>query len=298
MAALDMEAAISVRPLSPALGADISGVDLARADDAVHAQIERAWNRYSVLRFRDQDLSDGDLMKFSARFGKLDRVPIRSKDVLMPDDPATGVAPEGRGWVTVISNVKVNGKAIGGLGSYESVWHTDMSYNPEPPMASALYALEVPASGGDTGFASMYLAYEQLSGAMRQRIEGLACIHDASRNSAGELRQGYEEIDDPRQTVGARHPLVRTHPVTGRKALFLGRRRNAYVVGLSLGESEAVLDELWAHAAQPAFCWTQTWKPHDLVIWDNRCVMHRRDAFDGEARRVMHRTQICGDKPY
>lgn len=299
MVAMVADRLVAVRSLGSALGAEISGIDLARdLDDAVFTQIEKAWHDHLVLRVRGQTLTDLELMGFSARFGALDKVPVRAKGVLAQDDPATGVAPEARDYVTIISNVKVNGQAIGGLGNYESVWHTDMSYNPVPPMASALYALEVPPSGGDTGFSNMYLAYETLSDALRRQIAGLHCIHDASRNSAGELRRGFEDNTDPRKTVGAKHPLVRTHPDTKRKALFLGRRRNAYIVGLPLDESERLLDTLWQHAAQPQFCWTQVWKPGDLIIWDNRCVMHRRDAFDGNARRVMHRTQMCGDTPY
>jgi taurine dioxygenase len=112
------------------------------------------------------------------------------------------------------------------------------------------------------------------------------------------LRLGYSDVADPRQAVGARHPIVRTHPLSGRKALFLGRRRNAYLVGLGLEESEKLLDELWAHATRPELCWSQVWKPGDLVLWDNRCVMHRRDSFSSNDRRVMHRTQVCGDRPY
>jgi taurine dioxygenase len=136
------------------------------------------------------------------------------------------------------------------LGAYESIWHTDMSYNPEPPSASAL---EVPPAGGDTGFANMYLAYETLPPELRRQVEGRKCRHDSSYNSAGELRRGFKEVTDPREAPGAEHPIVRTHPVTGRKALFLGRRRNAYIPGLALEESERLLDALWAHATQDAF---------------------------------------------
>ena len=144
----------------------------------------------------------------------------------------------------------------------------------------------------------MYAAYDSLDAETKQRIGGYTCIHDASRNSVGELRRGYADITDPRETVGARHPLVRTHPVTGRKGLFLGRRRGAYIPGLSVEDSEALLDRLWAHATQPAYTWTQVWQEGDLVLWDNRCALHRRDDFDDRYERIMHRTQICGDKPY
>lgn len=289
---------LEVRPLGPTIGADVAGVDLAALDDPTFAAIEQAWHNHLVLRFRGQDLSDRALMEFSRRFGQLDRVPIRAADVLANDDPRLSIAADARDYVNIISNVKVDGKAIGGLGNYEAHWHTDMSYNDIPPMASVLYGIEVPPEGGNTSFANMYAAYDTLDDATKQHIAGLICIHDASRNSVGELRRGFAEVADPTQTAGARHPIVRTHPVTRRKCLFLGRRRAAYVVGLPLADSEALLDTLWSHATQPSMCWTQVWRAGDVVIWDNRCVLHRRDDFDDRYRRVMHRTQICGDRPF
>ena len=289
---------LEVQPLGPMIGAEVTGVNLATLDDAGFAAIERAWHAHLVLRLRGQCLTDRELMAFSRRFGQLDRVPIRAADVLANDDPRVSVAPEARDYVNIISNVKVDGKPIGGLGNYEALWHTDMSYNDVPPMASVLYGIEVPPEGGNTSFANMYAAYDTLDDATKRRIAGLVCVHDASRNSVGELRRGFAEVADATQTVGARHPIVRTHPVTRRKCLFLGRRRAAYVVGLPLAESEALLDQLWVHATQPALCWTQVWREGDVVVWDNRCVLHRRDDFDDRYRRVMHRTQICGDRPF
>ena len=280
---------IGVRPTGAALAADIEGVDLARPLPAeTVAAIKGAWGEHLVLRFRGQTVSDDDLMRFSRQFGELDWAPIA----------ATNDAPEGREYIMVVSNVVENGQAIGQLGAYEAVWHTDMSYIPEPPMASALYSLEAPPSGGDTGFCNMYRAYETLPADLRREVEGRLCRHDASRNSAGELRRGFIDAPDATQTIGAEHPTVRIHPATGRKALFLGRRRNAYVVGMPLTDSEALLDALWAHATDDAFTWYQQWRAGDLLLWDNRCVMHRRDAFDPKSRRVMHRTQIKGDRPF
>jgi taurine dioxygenase len=289
MAAVIERQRVAVHPTGAALGADIDGVDLAGAlTPEVVGAIGRAWGDHLVLRFRGQRLSDKALLRFSRQFGELDWAPVA----------ATNDAPEGREYIMVVSNVIENGQAIGQLGAYEAIWHTDMSYIPEPPSASALYSLEVPPSGGDTGFCNMYLAYETLASELRRQIEGRLCRHDASRNSAGELRRGFVDAPDPSQTVGAEHPIVRTHPVTGRKALFLGRRRNAYIPGLTLDDSEALLDALWAHAAKPEFTWYQQWRVGDLILWDNRAVMHRRDAFDPATRRVMHRTQIKGDRPY
>ena len=288
MAAVLERHQLAVQPTGAALGADVEGVDLAGAlaPETVEA-IKRAWGESLVLRFRGQALSDDDLMRFSRQIGELDWAPIA----------ATNDAPEGREYIMVVSNVVEKGQAIGQLGAYEAVWHTDMSYIQEPPMASALYSLEVPPSGGDTGFCNMYLAYETLAPELRRQVEGRLCRHDASRNSAGELRRGFVDAPDPSQTVGAEHPIVRTHPVTGKKALFLGRRRNAYIPGLPLAESEALLDALWVHATKPEFTWYQQWRAGDLILWDNRSVMHRRDAFDPATRRVMHRTQIKGDRP-
>jgi taurine dioxygenase len=292
---------VTVRPTGAALGADIDGVDLAQplAPAAVEA-IKQAWADHLVLRFHGQHLDDDQLMRFSALFGELDLAPvIAAARVKVPgEDRYVESAPEGHRYVSIISNIIENGIAIGALGAYESIWHTDMSFNPEPPMGSALYALEVPPAGGDTGFANMYLAFDTLPEDLRRQVEGRLCRHDSSRNSAGELRRGQPEVSDPRAAPGADHPIIRTHPITGRKALFLGRRRNAYIQGLDLADSEALLDALWAHATRPELTWHQQWRVGDLVMWDNRCVLHRRDEFDPNARRLMHRTQIKGDRPF
>jgi taurine dioxygenase len=276
-----------------ALGADVNGIDLSRpVSDATFARIAEAWAEHLVLRFSGQRLTDDQLMAFSARFGDLDRVPIPTAGFSRTD---SDVDDKARERVAVFAWVKMDGKAIGGLGSYELVWHTDMSYNPLPPRASLLYALEVPPDGGNTGYLNMYDAYDTLPDELKHAIEGKTCIHDSSRNSAGELRQGFQTTLDVRRTPGAVHPLVRLHPVTKRKALFLGRRPGAYVHGLSIEESEKLLNAIWAHATEERFAWYQKWRIGDLVLWDNRCVMHRRDAFDETLRRLMHRTQIVGE---
>lgn len=280
---------VSVIPSGKALAADVRGVDLSKElDDATFKVILDAWSQHLVLRFRGQRLTDPQLERFSARFGVLDRAPEYS-----PETEANVQSP----FVTIISNVMQNGKPIGDLGNAEALWHTDMSYNEIPPMASALYALEIPPTGGETGFCNMYSAYETMPAALKERIEGLHCKHDSSRNSAGGLRRGQPEVTTPRDAPGAVHPIVRTHPVTGRDALFLGRRRNAYIPELEPEESEALLDQLWAYATKPEFTWYQEWQLGDLILWDNRCVMHRRNSFDATARRIMHRTQLAGDRP-
>src|SRR5215469_16238611 len=162
---------LRVRPSDAALAADVEGVDLSGPlSPELMAAIKKAWGDHLVLRFRDQSLRDEDLMSFSRQFGELDWAPVA----------ATNDAPEGREYVMVVSNVVENGQAIGQLGAYEALWHTDMSYIPEPPMASALYSLETPPSGGDTGFCNMYRAFETLPAELRRAIDGKTCIHDAS----------------------------------------------------------------------------------------------------------------------
>ena len=285
--------AMWVQPTGGALGADVYGVDLSQpVSDETFQKILDAWGEHLVLRFSGQKLDDPTLMKFSARFGELDRAPVLAADRDNKDTAATADVID---WIAVISNLKKDGKPVGGLGSYELVWHTDMSYNPLPPRASLLYALEVPPDGGNTGFLNMYAAYETLPDKLKRAVEGKACIHDSSRNSAGELRRGFQTTHDVTKIPGAVHPLVRLHPVTKKKALFLGRRPGAYVHGLSVEESEELLNAIWAHATQERFAWYQKWRIGDLLMWDNRCVMHRRDAFDESLRRVMHRTQIVGE---
>jgi taurine dioxygenase len=280
---------ITVVPTGAALGADVVGIDLSRPLSADTFQaIEQAWHDHLVLRFRGQTLDDPAFLRFARLFGELDKAPVHAGHEV--EDPF----PE----ITVMSNIVVNGKPIGNLGHYEAEWHTDMSYNERCPIGSLLYSLEVPPSGGDTGFSNMYQAFETLPAELKRAVVGLSCRHDSSRNSVGELRKGFKDVTDPREAPGAVHPIVRTHPRTRRNALFLGRRRNAYIIGLPLDESEDLLNRLWSHASQPALSWYQQWKVGDLIIWDNRSAQHRRDAFDPMSRRLMHRTQIKGDKPF
>jgi len=278
-------AVLNPTPTGAGVGAEVKGVDLRRIDAATFTAVHRAWVEHQVLLFRGQSLDDEQLIAFSRRFGQLDWAPVQE----------TGRRfVEGLPEIYIVSNVKVNGEPIGSLGAGEAVWHTDMSYLDMPPMASMLYALEVPSTGGNTSFCSMYAIYEALPAETRRRIAKLKIKHDGTYNSGGYLRQGVTPTDDPRTSPGAIHPLVCTHPDTGRKMLYLGRRRNAYLVGLELAESEALLDELWQFVARPEFAWEHVWRVGDLVMWDNRCTMHRRDPFDDTSRRIMHRTQIKG----
>jgi taurine dioxygenase len=274
-----------VIPTGAALGAEVRGVDLRVIDDAGFAAVHRAWLDHSVLLFRGQKLNDDHLIAFSRRFGDLDQAPIQENGRRFVDG-----YPE----IYVVSNVIENGVAIGSLGAGEAVWHTDMSYLEDPPKASMLYAIEVPPAGGNTGFTNMYRAFDELPDSLKQRIEGRRLKHDGTYNSGGYVRQGITATDDPVASPGTYHPAVCTHPETGRRCLYLGRRRNAYIEGLSLAESEALLDELWRHATREELGWYNTWRVGDVVLWDNRCTMHRRDPFEASSRRIMHRTQIKG----
>jgi taurine dioxygenase len=284
-------AGVGVLSLSDALGAEIRGVDLHdELDAAAIRAVHRAWLDHSIILFRDQRLSDGDLVRFSRRFGELDLGPRMAWQAGEQEFPE----------IFIISNVIENGNPIGFLGYQEADWHTDMSHAAMPPKASTLYALEVPPDGsGRTGFMNMYKVYDALPGHLRSRLEGLHMRHDPAHTLQGELRDGFapESSEDGDIAEGPVHPLVRTHPETGRKALYLGRERNgvhraARILGMTRADSERLLDELWAIARQEQFAWYHTWRGGDYLMWDNRCVMHRRESFRADLRRVMHRTQI------
>lgn len=281
---------LAIKNLDAPLGVEIAGIDLSRPVSAGDvAAIEGAWRERLVVVFSGQDLTDPQLIAFSKNFGELDPPgPNPYGEAFLKEHPE----------LNVISNVKHDGKPIGNLGDGEAVWHADMTYVDVPPKAALLHALEVPPpeAGGNTYFANMFAAYAALPAELKAAADGRIAVHDASTNSAGLLRKGYARVTDVRRTVGAHHPLVRTDPATGRKALFLGRRPNAYVLGLPLEESEALLDALWTHATQPRFALCHAWKVGDLLMWNNLSVLHRRDPFDPTTRRVMHRSQIKGDE--
>lgn len=278
---------LHLEPLAPALCAEVHDIDLSvELSDATIAALRAAWLEHLVLVFRGQQLSDAALVAFSRRFGALDTVPGWEP-----------FSPAGFPEVLTISNVTQGDTAIGVLGDGEAAWHTDMSYIDQPPPASLLHSLEIPEDGGDTCFMSMYAALDDLPAELCQAIAGKALNHDASYDSSGQLRSIHDEVSDVSQAPGARHPIIGKHPETGRPALYLGRRLNAYVVGETVADSEDLLDRLWAHCDQDKYVYRHRWQAGDLLMWDNRCAMHRRDPFDPAARRVMHRTQIKGEAP-
>jgi taurine dioxygenase len=275
---------VTVTPLQAAIGAQVECGDVRTLNDAEFQSVQHAFLDNLVLLIRGQTLSDPELLAFGRRFGEL-----------TPAAPVhIGQQPRQYPELAVISNVVENGVAIGGLGDGEAVWHSDSCFNEIPPSTSILHSLELPPTGGDTGFTNMYLALETLPADLRAAIKGKTIKHDLRYTSGGQLRPGYTGKEDIRTTPGPSHAILRRHPETGCNALYLGRRPHAYVSGLSLAESEALLDTLWAHAARPKASWHHQWKVGDILIWDNRCAMHRRDAFDPNSRRIMHRTQCKG----
>ena len=279
-------ARLKIQKLADALGAEVSGVDVAKpiSDDDLQ-EILAAWREHLVLRFRGQELTDPELLDISRNFGEIDPPgPNSYGKPFIPEFPE----------INVISNIKIGDQPVGGLGDGEAVWHADMTYIETPPKASFLHALEIPESGGNTQWGNMYLAYEALPTHLKKEIKGRKAIHDATYNSAGMIRKGMKDVTDPREAPGAHHPLVSKHPESGLPCLFLGRRRNSYILGMDLEASNQLLDELWAHIDNPEFTFTQVWQLHDLILWDNRCTLHRRDSFDPNSRRLMHRTQIKG----
>jgi taurine dioxygenase len=278
-----MSVALEVVPTA-GVGAEVRGVNLAAVTGAQLEALKRAWYRYDVLIVRDQQMTDDDLLAFSRYFGTLDPP---------PNQGAGRKSPPGYPDVYVVSNVlDARGEPIGALGDGEAAWHTDMSYAPAPPDASMLYALELPATGGDTWFCSMKAALASMPRPLVERIRSLDIKHDGTYDSGGYVRKGMAPSENPRTSAGTPHPIVIQHPVSGDQALYLGRRRNAYIMGLPLAESERLLDEIWSYVDTAVY--KHRWALHDLVLWDNRTTMHRRDAFDPASRRVMHRTQIKG----
>jgi len=283
-----------------ALGAIITCGDLRSADSATLAAIRQASLDHLVVVIRNPGLSDADLVRFGRHFGEYDISPHGPESPLV----ASGKAVQGGKFadfpeITVVSNVVENGVALGGLGDGELVWHTDRSSYRAPPAESLLYALEIPPAGGETAFCNMYVALDSLPADLRRRIDGLQLKHDSTTDSAGNIRSHMIKYQDAsvRDTPGGVHPLICTHPETKHDYLYLGRRPKSYLMGLDVAESEKVLDALWAHATQPSFSWQHEWRVGDLVIWDNRCTLHRREAFDPNSWRIMHRVIIKGTPP-
>jgi taurine dioxygenase len=291
-------ARFQVVPMAAPLGAEIRGIDLKRLDDATFKALHETWLNHVLVVFRGQSMAAEDLVHLVRRFG----TPVTSSNLHQRSlDERAGnrlynLPPE----VTIVSNVREGDQSIGILGDGEVMWHSDFSFKERPTAARMLVAMEVPPQelGGHTYFLSCYAAYDALSTEMRQRISGMTIKQADIIDTAMKLRPGASLDADIRTVPGPSHPVISTHPETGHNMLFLGRRHGAYVNGCSLEESEALLNQLWAHCTRPRFWYEHRWSMGDVVVWDNRATLHRRDPFDSKSRRVLFAAQVEGHRPY
>jgi taurine dioxygenase len=273
--------ALGVRPLSSALGAEILGLDLRDDIDArVFAQIRDAWHQNLVIVLRGQNMSEEDQVRFAEKFGP--PAMIHTKQFVR-NHPA----------VMLISNIREDGKPIGALPDGEMHFHTDQCHQERPAMASMLYALEVPRAGGNTLFANGYTAYETLPPEIKRRIDGRKALNAYDYETAATKRGTRLTQSVPSYA----HPVVRTHPATGRKALYVNRLMTVRIEGLPAQESEDLLAMLFDHQERREFIYEHVWRVGDLVIWDNRCTLHARTDFSPDERRLMRRVTILGEKP-
>ncbi len=288
--AVDTLQDFAVRPLDAALGAEVVGLDLNRPLSAEDfRRIHRAHLDHHVVVFRDQRITPDQQIAFSRRFGPL-QIHVLHQFQLSNH-------PE----ILIVSNVLKDGKPIG-LGDAGHFWHSDLSYKEKPSLGSLLHAIELPPEGGDTLFANMHAAYEGLSDDLKQRLEGLTAEHTyLARYAELQKRSPWRPNLTPEQIAQVKpvvQPVVRTHPETGRKALFVSEHFTTKIVGLSDAESRALLDELFAHSVKPEYVYRHQWREHDLVFWDNRSLLHLAAGTPDHLRRVMYRTTIEGDTPY
>ncbi|MDB5317923.1 MAG: taurine dioxygenase [Rhodospirillales bacterium] len=269
---------ITAEPISGTLGAEIHGVGpLANASDATIARIRELWLQHSVIFFRDQPLPPKDFAAFARRFGDVVHYPFLK---------GLEEAPE---VITVakLENERVN---FGGL------WHTDTAYLERPPMATMLVAREVPAYGGDTLFSSGYAAYDALSDGMKQLIASLKAVNSSAKAEKTRTREDRKPGEE-RQVLEAEHPVVRTHPETGRKSLYVNGGHTLRFVGMSEEESIGLLTYLFEHQVRPEFTCRFRWQPGSIALWDNRCALHNPvNDYHGH-RRIMHRVTLAGDRP-
>jgi taurine dioxygenase len=275
---------ISVQPLSPALGAAITGVDLrAPLDDVTIKAVNDAFDKYIVIVFRDQELSEADQARAAGYFGK---VHVRQR-------PANGRTPGGEYDTPfmMVTNIVENGKSIGAFGDGEMWFHHDTSYYPQPHRATFLYSMKLTSSGGQTCFSNMYQAYQNIPPALRERIEGrkVLQVHDYKRRERIDLSS--VALDN---ILHHAQPIIITHPATGRKALYISRLMSARIEGLSRDESEAALEQLFDISEQPAIVYEHEWQLGDLVVWDNWASIHARKDFPREEPRLMRRCTIEG----
>ena len=278
--------AIAIEPLGETMGAAVTGLDLnAELDCGTVEELNDAFAEHIVLCIRGQHLTPGQYVAAARRFG-MPEVQI-NKRLNFPDQPELGV----------LSSDDRDELGTGKRVIRGTTWHSDHSFKAVPPKATLLYALVVPESGGDTSFCNTRAAYETLPAATRRRIDGLKAVHsyESSRSPNRMLARSEDEVKETPDVV---HPLVRKHLPTGRKALYLSTTRLERIVGLDRAESDALVDELLAHATQPRFVYHHKWRPGDMVIWDNRCSMHHANGdYPLEAKRLLHRIILKGETP-
>jgi taurine dioxygenase len=278
--------AVSHTPLTPVLGAEIHGIELAKITPAELQQLYEIWKKHHVILLRGQQLTNAQFERFSGMLGELDPP---------PNQGAGRKSVPGHPNLYVVSNRKSDqGEPLGALGDGEATWHTDMSYLERPPIASMLWSVELPSTGGDTWFASMPAALRSMPADLIGRIGRMGIKHDGTYDSGGNVRKGMVANDDPTQSAGTVHPIVIVQPETGEHTLYLGRRRNAWIAGLPLEESERLLNIIWSYATTPAVTFRHQWRLGDVVLWNNLTTMHRRDAFPADEVRTLHRSQIKG----
>ncbi len=277
---------ITFTPLGPHMAIAAEGIDLHRAPDAALAhRLHQALLDHQVLCIRNQTIGPGDFLAAISLFGAPQ---IRAEIPPVPGFPG----------VTILSSDDRDTQGDGRRLVAGALWHTDDSHMAAPSALTALYGIEVPDTGGDTEFANMYAAYEALPADMRARLDGLRAVHMTKPNRAvGRTRSIAPEILAARPPVV--HPLVRTHPETGRKALYIGRNRMDHIVGMDREEGHQLIDDLVAHSTQPRFVYRHKWRRGDIVIWDNRCLMHKANGDYAEgARRYMNRVIVAGTVPF
>ncbi len=276
---------LDLRPLSDALGAEVRGVDLARTLDRETAgALRRAWLDHLILLFRDQELTQEQLVAATAHFGP-------TGSLARPDEYRTSGQRETHPNVMLISNVRENGVPIGALPDGEMMFHHDMIHAAVPHDATLLYARELPSHGGHTMFANLYAAYETLPAELREPLEGRRAFH--------RYHYGSQHRGDGKGTPAfaeSAHPVFRTHPETGRKAIYVNRLMTETVEGLDRAESDRLLAAVFDHAEQPRFVYEHVWRVGDAMLWDNRCTMHARTDFPPE-RRLFWRTTVAGTAP-
>ena len=303
MTAANTLAAIEVIPSGMALGAEVRGIDFAQAiPEEVGAEIKGIWGEHLVLLFRGLKLTDEQLLAAADIFGG--QQAAGSRDYFLKAGHKAGETHRvaKHAGISIVSNLDKDGKPVKfteAVGSLELKWHTDNSYVETPPAGSLLHAHVLPVNGGgQTSFNNQYLAYETLPDDLKQRIEGKHICHDNTRNTAGRFRPTVEPPKSRDDIKGPAHPIVRVHPLTGKRALYLGRHYewpSSYIVELDDAESEDILGRLWDHATQDHLKWTHDWAVGDLVLWDNRCTMHARSEIDHTQPRVLHRALIKGE---